>query len=109
MLVVFAQTLYLYPYFSVAAALAFCLGISVAPIMIASNTIVHNASDDQMRGKIFSSLEIIMHLGFLVFMLLSSILAERFSHVLILSIVGIFVSILGVVNSIYYRKIPWSN
>ncbi len=109
MLFVFARALHLYPYFSVAAVLACGLGVAVAPIMIASNTIVHNASDDQMRGKIFSSLEIVMHLGFLVFMLLSSVLAERFSHVLILSIVGIFVSVLGVVNSICYRKIPWLN
>ncbi|HTY44593.1 MAG TPA: MFS transporter [Patescibacteria group bacterium] len=107
MLLVFARIVYLYPHFWVAAALALGLGVSVAPIMIASNTIVHNASDDQMRGKIFSSLEIVMHLGFLVFMLLSSILAERFSHVLILSIVGVFVSILGLAHIICYRKIPW--
>jgi MFS family permease len=75
--------------------------------MIASNTIIHNVSDNEMRGKIFSSMEIIMHLGFLLFMFISSILADRFSHTLILVVVGVLFSILGVINFICHRKIPW--
>jgi MFS family permease len=107
MLVVFAVTINRYPYFLVAAALAFLLGFLIAPIMIASNTIIHNASDKEMRGKIFSSLEIVMHLGFLLFMFISSFIAERFPEVYILVIVGCIFSILGIVNLIYQRKIPW--
>ncbi|MBM3246686.1 MAG: MFS transporter [Candidatus Omnitrophica bacterium] len=109
MLVVFALTIARYPYFFVAAALSFILGIMVSPIMIASNTIVHNTSDNAMMGKIFSSLEIVMHLGFLLFMFISSLLAERFSHLLILIVVGVLFSILGLVNFIYHRKVPWLN
>jgi len=75
--------------------------------MIASNTIVHKVSDNDMMGKIFSSLEIIMHLGFLIFMFLSSILAERFSEVAILVAVGCIFGILGIVNFFYHRKTPW--
>jgi hypothetical protein len=75
--------------------------------MIASNTIVHKASDNEMMGKIFSSLEIVMHLGFLLFMFLSSFLAEMFSHVAILNIVGILIVAVGVINLISHRKIPW--
>jgi len=107
MLIVFALAIQRCPYFLVAAMLSFLLGLVIAPIMIASNTIIHNASDNQMRGKIFSSLEIIMHLGFLLFMFLSSLLAERYSHTSILVIVGCVFSILGLVNLIYHRKIPW--
>jgi MFS family permease len=107
MLVIFALTIQRYPYFLIAAMLSFLLGFVISPIMIASNTIVHNVSDDQMRGKIFSSLEIVMHLGFLLFMFLSSLLAEKYSHVLILVIVGYLFSILGILNLIYHRKIPW--
>ena len=107
MLIVFALAINRYPHFWFAATLAFLLGFLIAPIMIASNTIIHNASDNQMRGKIFSSLEIVMHLGFLLFMFISSFIAERFPEVYILVIVGCIFSILGVVNLIFHRKIPW--
>jgi MFS family permease len=108
MLIVFALTIHRYPYFSVAAGVSLCLGLAVAPIMIASNTIIHRVSDNGMMGKTFSSLEIVMHLGFLLFMLISSLLAERISHLSILVIAGCVLSILGVINLIYQRKIPWS-
>ncbi len=107
MLVVFAVTIKNHPYFFVAAILALALGILIAPIMIASNTIIHKTSDNQMLGKIFSSLEIVMHLGFLIFMLLSSILAEKISSSSILVVVGWLIAILGVVNLFQHRKIAW--
>lgn len=107
MLVVFALTIHHYPYFLIAALLSFLLGLLVSPIMIASNTIIHNVSDNEMRGKIFSSMEIVMHLGFLLFMFISGLLAERFSHTLILVIVGCLFSVLGIINFIYHRKMPW--
>ncbi|MCX5707028.1 MAG: MFS transporter [Candidatus Omnitrophica bacterium] len=107
MLIIFALTIYYHPYFLIAAALALVLGIVISPIMIASNTIIHKASDNEMMGKVFSSLEIVMHLGFLLFMFISSLLAERFPHLYILIAVGCIFSILGTVNLITNRKIPW--
>lgn len=107
MLVCFALGLYRYPYFFTAAFLAYLLGLFISPIMIATNTIIHNVSANDMMGKIFSSVEIVMHLGFLLFMFASSLLAERFSHVLILVVVGIAFVILGIINLIINRKIPW--
>jgi len=109
MLVVFAFTLQRYPYFLTAAALSLALGIVISPIMIASNTIIHNISESQMMGKIFSSMEMVMHLGFILFMFLSSILAERVYEGYILVIVGVVFGILGLLNLIYYRKMPWLN
>ena len=107
MLIIFALTIHYYPYFLIAALLSFLLGFLVSPIMIASNTIIHNVSDNEMRGKIFSSMEIVMHLGFLLFMFISGLLAEKFSHTLILVIVGCLFSVLGIVNLICHRKMPW--
>jgi MFS family permease len=107
MLVAFALIIQKYHDFLVAMALSLALGLFVSPIMIASNTIIHNVSAGNMMGKIFSSLEIVMHLGFLLFMFLSSILAEKFSHWIILVAVGCFFSVLGAINLIYHRKIPW--
>jgi len=107
MLICFALAISAYHSFRIAALLSFALGILVAPIMIASNTIIHKVSDNEMMGKIFSSLEIVMHLGFLLFMFISSFFADKFSNLSILVIVGCLFSIVGVVNLIYHRKIPW--
>jgi DHA3 family macrolide efflux protein-like MFS transporter len=107
MLAVFAVTINNYPFFSVAAVLSYFLGLLVSPIMIASNTIIHKVSDNAMMGKIFSSMEIIMHLGFLLFMFISSVLAEKFSPLPILVVVGCLFSVLGVFNLIFYHKIAW--
>ena len=109
MLFIFALGIYHYPDFILAAFLALCLGLIIAPIMIASNTIIHNVSDNEMMGKIFSFLEIVMHLGFLLFMFISSVLAERFSHLLILVIVGCLLGILGLVSLFFNRKAAWLN
>jgi MFS family permease len=109
MLDIFALGIYNYPNFAMAALLALCLGSIIAPIMIASNTIIHSVSDNDMLGKIFSSFEIVMHLGFLLFMFISSMLAERFSHLLILVIVGALLSLLGLVNLFFNRKAAWLN
>lgn len=107
MLICFALFIHRYPDFKVAAVLSCLLGLSVSPIMIASNTIVHKVSDNAMLGKIFSSLEIVMHLGFLLFMFVSSLLAERCAHVSILIVAGSLISVLGLVNLVIDHKISW--
>ncbi|MFA5096655.1 MAG: MFS transporter [Candidatus Omnitrophota bacterium] len=107
MLIVFSVTIQYHPSLVVAEALAFVFGIVVAPVMIASNTIIHKVSDNAMLGKVFSSLEIVMHLGFLLFMFISSFLAERFSHLAILVVVGAAVSLLGMINLVFNRRIAW--
>lgn len=107
MLIIFALAINRLHNFPIASGLAIIFGILVSPIMIASNTIIHNTSVNEMMGKIFSSLEIVMHLGFLLFMFISSLLAERLSHLWILIFVGCVFSILGMINLIYHRKIPW--
>jgi predicted MFS family arabinose efflux permease len=109
MLIIFSVGIVRYPYFSAAAVLALSLGFLISPIIIASNTIIHNAGLNGMLGKIFSSLEIVMHLGFLIFMFISSMFAERFPPAWILIIVGCIISVLGVINLICYRKISWLN
>jgi len=106
MLVIFALGIQNYPFFWAAALLALVLGIFVSPIMIASNTIIHKVSDNVMMGKIFSSLEIVMHLGFILFMFLSSFIAERIPQVYILVTVGIAFGVLGGVNLLWHRRIP---
>lgn len=107
MLVAFALGIQRYPVFGVAALLSVLLGMAIAPIMIASNTIVHKASANHMMGKTFSSLEIVMHLGFICFMFLSSRLAEVIAPGIILVSVGIVVCSMGLANLIVTHKVPW--
>ncbi len=109
MLIIFSVGIARYPYFSVAALLAFSLGVLISPIIIASNTIIHNAGSNGMLGKIFSSLEIVMHLGFLIFMFVSSMFAEIFPSSWILIVVGCIISVLGAISLICYRKTRWLN
>ena len=107
MLIIFGLGINRYPYFAVAAALSFILGIFISPIMIATNTIIHKVSANHMMGKIFSSLEIVIHLGFLSFMFLSSLLVERFkiSHLSIIITVGIVIVLLGTANLITRKSL----
>ncbi len=107
MLVCFSIGIINYPYFAFAACLALVLGFCLSPIIIAANTIIHNVSENNMMGKMFSSLEIVIHLGFLIFMLLSSFLAEKISHGTILIAVGIFIVVLGAINLILNSKMQW--
>jgi MFS family permease len=70
------------------------LGIIISPIVIAINTLIHRESKDDFWGRIFSSFEFIIHLAFVIFMFLSSYLAEKFSpFTIIISVCIISVSL----------------
>ena len=81
MLILFSWAMEKAPSLPLGIFLAFRLGMVVGPIIIAANTVVHNVSDENMRGKVFSFLEIVMHLGFLLAMLISSFLAEHIADI----------------------------
>nr|MBU1328570.1 MFS transporter [Candidatus Omnitrophota bacterium] len=103
-IVLFTICLKLIPSFSIAGILSIALGIFSAPIIVSSNTLLHEVMHDEMRGRIFSSLEIIMHIGFLLFMFLASITAEKIGRDWVLITIGILFSIIGLVKLIRLRK-----
>jgi MFS family permease len=70
----FGLSLSFRPSFYLAGLLTFILGLVVSPIMIVSYTLIHKISQDSMMGKTFSSLEMVMHLAFILFMFISSFL-----------------------------------
>jgi hypothetical protein len=59
---------------------------------------------NEMRGRIFSSLEIIMHAGFILFMLFASLTAERIGRDWVLIVIGILFSIIGLIKLIKLWK-----
>jgi len=67
----------------------FLIGLLASPVVIAVNTLVHKESKDEFWGRIFASLEVVIHLAFLIFMFTASFLAERTSPFLVLISVAI--------------------
>ena len=104
MIGVFAVIVNRYPNIFLAAGLAVTLGLIIGPIFIASNTIVHLVSDETMRGKVFSALEIVIHFAFLIAMLFSSALAARVSGLCILLVVGLIFAVVGAVGLVRDEK-----
>lgn len=104
MLIIFAWVVRQYPNILTAMSLSFFMGVVIGPAFIAANTVVHLVSEEGMRGKMFSALEIVIHFAFLVAMFLSSLLSEFIPRVIILIAVGIGVMIVGVSGLIKARK-----
>lgn len=77
---------------------AFLIGFFVAPIYVTANTIIHESIENRISGRVFSSIGIIMNLGFLIFMLGSSILAEYIGKFWVLIICGTGFSLFGVIG-----------
>jgi len=96
MLIIFATIVNMYPNLIVAMFLSILLGTIVGPIFIACNTMVHIVADEEMRGKVFSALEIVIHLAFLSSMLISSWISKYVAEVWILSAVGVIFAVVGI-------------
>ncbi|MCK9573441.1 MAG: MFS transporter [Candidatus Omnitrophica bacterium] len=96
-LIAFVSLLRVYPYKLFAFISCFILGLVASPVVIAVNTLIHNESENKFWGRIFSSLEIIIHIAFIVFMFVASYLAEKFSPFTIIIAVGIITMILSCV------------
>lgn len=104
MLVFFALLVHHTPELWLAGLFSIFLGMIVGPVFIAANTVVHQVSDDQMRGKVFSSLEIVIHFSFLIAMFVSSYLAEYLSRFWILMGVGVIFAGVGIHGLVTYKK-----
>lgn len=104
MLIIFSVMIQNRPSLFLAAVLTFILGLIVGPIMIAANTVIHQVSDENMRGKVFSSLEIVVHFAFLLSMIVSSLLAEHIERFWILVAVGIIFAFVGLVGLLRYNR-----
>ena len=104
MLMVFAVSVYHFPRIGVAMALSTLLGLMVGPVFIAANAVTHQVCDAQMRGKVFSALEIVIHLAFLIAMFVSSYLSEHVERVWILTGVGVILILVGVVGFIRFQS-----
>lgn len=104
MMFLFVWGISMWPNVWLAFFLALALGVVIGPVFVATNTIIHEVADEQMRGKVFSSLEVVIHLAFLVSMFLSSWLSEIISPSVILSAVAVVFSMAGVIGLLKFSK-----
>jgi len=70
----------------------------ISPVFVGVNSLIHVKSDKKILGRIFSGLEVISHLGFLITMYVSSFLADIFNPFTIIISVGI----IGTCCSIFF-------
>ena len=89
--------------FGWAGVILFSAGVAVSPIMMVSQTIVHEEAHQDMFGRVFGVIEIVIHLAFVVAMFFSSLLAEFFSEGNILILwagIGIGIGLDGLIRRV---------
>lgn len=89
-----------FAFFWLTSLLATALGTSTSPIITSSNTLIHEAIPDEIRGRIFSSLEAVIHLAFLICMFISATLAEYIDKFWILTACGIIFILIGIIEMV---------
>ena len=87
-----------YPNLLLGGALVGLLGLAISPIMVATNTLVHETIPEDVRGRIFSSLEAVIHLAFLVFMFVAAYAAKFIDRLWIIVAVGLAYFVCGAVR-----------
>ncbi|MBP7088874.1 MAG: MFS transporter [Candidatus Omnitrophica bacterium] len=97
-LIFFAVFLKIHPQSLYAVSLAFLLGLIISPVFVGINALIHNKSDKNILGRIFSGLEFTSHLGFLISMFIFSFLADIFNPFTII----IFIAIIGILFSFIF-------
>ncbi len=93
--------------FWVSAVAMVLLGFSSGPIVVSLHTVVHESIPQQTRGRIFSSLEAVIHLAFLVFMFIAALAAERIGRVWILGFCGFSFLTWGTAGIVLRRNKVW--
>ncbi len=103
-IVLFVLALRITGLFWLGSVFIFLLGISISPIATSGNTIIHETIDEGMRGRVFSLMGIIMNGGFILFMFLSSILAEHIDRMWIIIACGFIFSFVGVIGYVFSKR-----
>ncbi|MEA3488894.1 MAG: MFS transporter [Candidatus Omnitrophota bacterium] len=92
------------PMFFVGGLLILLIGAIVAPILTCTNTLIHVLVPDEVRGRIFSSMEAVMHLAFLILMFITAGLAKYLSNLTILLASGAVFVCIGLAGQILVRE-----
>lgn len=94
-IIIFTVSVYHYPNLLVAGAISALLGMAISPIMVSTNTLTHETIPEGARGRIFSSLEAVIHIAFIVFMFVAAYAAKFIDRFWILVVSGAIFSLCG--------------
>jgi len=98
LLIIFALFVHFFKNIALTMGIGLCLGVVIGPIIIEANTMIQKLAPEEMRGKAFSALEIVIHFAFLVSMMLSSWASLYIDKVWILVFVGVIISVISVIG-----------
>lgn len=98
-IILFAILVGRYPNVYLAGMLSGLIGLAVSPMMASLNTLTHETIPEEVRGRIFSSLEAVIHLAFLVFMFVAAYAAKFVDRFWILVAVGAAFSLCGIAGA----------
>lgn len=76
------------PGFIVGGLLIMLVGMAAAPILTCANTLIHILIPQELRGRVFSSMEVVVHVAFIVFMFFTAYISKYISNFSILMISG---------------------
>jgi MFS family permease len=103
-IILFALLVGRYPNVYLAGLLSGLLGLSVSPMMASLNTLTHETISGDVRGRIFSSLEAVIHMAFLIFMFAAAYAAKFVDRFWILAAVGAAFAVCGVAGTLTASK-----
>jgi len=101
---IFTISVELYPNIFLAGAASALIGLCVSPITVSTNTLTHETIPEEIRGRIFSSLEAVIHLAFLVFMFIAAYAAKITERFWILIAVGVIFSACGILGMLSQKR-----
>lgn len=84
--------------------LSILIGLISGPIFITASTVAQQVCEENMRGKVFSAIEVVIHFAFLSAMMLSAYLSEHVSRMWILIVVGIVISSVGLIGFLTFKE-----
>lgn len=93
-----------HPTLITAGIIAMAIGASAGPVFVCAATLIHTLVPDEARGRIFSSMEIVMHIAFLAFMFGTAQISKVSSNFSILMASAAAFTILGAAGQIAARK-----
>ncbi len=96
LIILFEETLRRTGSMALSCAVIFFLGIAVSPIMISGNTLIHEAIDEKMHGRVFSSIGVFMNAGFILLMFAGSKAAVIFGNGAVISACGVILLMTGI-------------
>lgn len=92
------------PLLLIAGVIALVIGASAGPVFVCANTLIHTLVPDEARGRIFSSMEIVMHLAFLAMMFATAQVAKISSNFSILLASAAVFTAVGLAGLVAARK-----